>query len=278
MTTQIINGKKIRDKILEKVKKEISKLPFQPVFCDILVGEDPVSRQYVEMKARYAEKVGIKFYSAVFPFAITTKELVGEIKKINKLENICGIIIQLPLPETVDKRIVLDSVDVSLDVDCLGSLASENFYKNNNKIGFPTALACLRILDSLCLDFVNKNIVVVGQGELVGMPISALLSFRGLKIDTIVSDTKNKEIIIKNADVIISAVGRGKIVTGDMIKKGAIIIDAGTSESNGSVVGDVDIESVMNIASFVSPVPGGVGPVTVAMLLNNVLQVAKTKC
>lgn len=274
---QIIDGKKIRDDILEKIKKEVALLPFSPVFCDVLVGEDPVSIQYVSMKARYAEKVGIKFHRAVFPSTITTLELVKEIEKINKLENICGVIVQLPLPKALDKRAVLDSVDLNLDVDCLSSLASDNFYKNNNKIGFPTALACLKILDSLALDFKNKNIVVIGQGELVGRPISALLSFCGLEPKIITSNTENKEMIIKDADVVISGIGRGKYINGKMLKDGVILIDAGTSESDSGIEGDIDLESVKEKASFISPVPGGVGPVTVAMLLNNVLQVAKLK-
>lgn len=275
--TEIINGKKIREEILGKIKKEVELLSFQPLFCDVLVGEDPVSKQYVDMKARYAERVGIKFYNASFPSKITTSELIEEIKKINTLENMCGIIVQLPLPEHINRREVLDAIDSSLDVDCLGVVASEKFYKNENKIGFPTALSCMELLNSIHVDLKDKNIIVLGQGELVGRPVSALLRFSGIEPKIITSTTENKEILIKNADIIITGIGKGKYITGNMIKKDVIIIDAGTSESNASIVGDVDFESVKDVASFVSPVPGGVGPVTVAMLLNNVLQVAKEK-
>ena len=274
--TTIIDGRKISFELLEQIKKEIASLPFCPVFCDVLVGDNPASIQYVKMKAKKAESVGIKFHRAEFPEAISSEELIGEIKKLSKVPDICGIIVQIPLPKNFDKKVILDSVDPKLDVDCLGKIASQKFYENNNPIGFPTALACLAILDSINLDLTDKKIVVLGQGDLVGKPVAYLLHTRGLSVDIIRSKTENKEQIIKAADVIISGIGNGKYITGSMIKNGVVIIDAGTSESNGAIIGDVDLESVNGIASFVSPVPGGVGPVTVAMLLSNVLTVAKS--
>jgi len=286
--TIIIDGRKIRDEILAKIKKQVACLSFQPVFCDVLVGEDPVSAQYVNMKAKMAESVGIKFHQANFSETISTEKLIDEIKKINEIPNMCGIIVQLPLPKNFDKKTILDSVDPKLDADCLGSIASEKFYNGEINLGFPTALACMAILDFLKLDLNppagGKKIVVLGQGELVGKPVSALLRFRGFFPVTITRKTEDKENLIKQADVIISGMGNGKYITGDIIKKGAVLIDAGTSESlerssmgelNAGIIGDVDLESVKGVAGFVSPVPGGVGPVTVAMLLQNVLKVAQ---
>ena len=279
----IIDGRKLSKEILEKVKHEVALLPFQPVFCDVLVGGDSASAQYVRMKAQKAEGVGIKFHHADFPDSITTEELIKEIKVLNKIENMCGIIVQLPLPPHLDRRALLDAIDPHLDVDCLGTLAREKFFKNENPVGFPTALACMAILNylmnSLHLDLNppagGKNIVVLGQGDLVGKPVTALLRFAGIEPIIITRKTENKEQLLKEADVIISGIGHGKHITGDMIKQGVVLIDAGTSESNGGIVGDVDLESVKDVASYVSPVPGGVGPVTVAMLLQNVLTVAK---
>ena len=138
------------------------------------------------------------------------------------------------------------------------------------------ALACVAILDSLNLNLENKKIVVLGRGDLVGRPVTALLRFRGLEPVVIRSKTENKESLIKEADIIISGIGKGKYIRGNMIKKGMVLIDAGTSEGNSGIIGDVDLESVADVAGFVSPVPGGVGPVTVAMLLENVLYVAKS--
>ncbi|MFA6257909.1 MAG: bifunctional 5,10-methylenetetrahydrofolate dehydrogenase/5,10-methenyltetrahydrofolate cyclohydrolase [Candidatus Paceibacterota bacterium] len=279
---QIIDGKKIRDEILKKVKAEVGALSFKPVFCDVLVGNDPASLQYVQMKGRMAESVGISFHEADFSASISTEDLIKEIKVLNKIENMCGIIIQLPLPEHIDRQVVLDAIDSHLDVDCLGTIASEKFYSGVSPVGFPTALACMALLDSLNLNFEGKKIVVLGRGLLVGKPVAALLQFRNLFPEIIRSKTENKEELIKQADIIISGIGKGKYITGNMIKKGAVLIDAGTSEDNGSldarrsIVGDVDLESVKDVAEYVSPVPGGVGPVTVAMLLNNVLTVAKS--
>lgn len=275
---KIIDGRKIRDDILEKVKKEIQALSFKPVFCDVLVGENPASMQYVQMKERTAEAVGISFYQANFPESITTDDLIREINVLNNMKNMCGIIIQLPLPSHIEKQKVLDTINPNLDVDCLGKTNSEKFYtdyEEENDLVFPTALACMAILEFLDLDFKNKKIVVLGQGMLVGKPITTLLNYRNLNPISLNSQTENKEDIIKEADIIISGMGNGKYIIGSMIKDGVILIDAGTSESEGALVGDVDFESVKDIAGYISPVPGGVGPVTVAMLLNNVLKVAK---
>lgn len=274
---KIIDGRKIKDEILTEVKKEVLSLPFTPIFCDILVGDDASSVQYVRMKAKIAESVGIKFRTAEFPNSVTADELIEEIENLNKVPHMCGIIIQLPLPDHIDKQRVLDAIKPSLDVDCLGTLNSENFYNNTSEISFPTALACMKVLDSLNIDLSDKKILMLGQGSLVGKPVTHLLKERGLNVTTVNTKTTNTEELIKDADILISAIGQGKFIKGDMIKDQAVVIDAGTSEDNGAVVGDVDLESVINVASFVSPTPGGVGPVTVAILLRNVLQVAKNK-
>jgi methylenetetrahydrofolate dehydrogenase (NADP+)/methenyltetrahydrofolate cyclohydrolase len=274
---KIIDGKKIRDKILLKIKKEVASLSFQPVFCDVLVGKNKASVQYVKMKKENAEKIGIRFQYANFPASIKTEDLIKKIKILNKIPNICGIIVQLPLPRTLDRKKVLDAIDSKLDVDCLGTITSKKFYGGLTSVCSPAALACMELLDSTGVSLKGKKIVVLGQGDLVGKPVLALLKFRGFSPIIITSKSLNKKKLIKQADIVISGIGKGKYIIGDMIKKGAILIDAGTSESGNSIVGDIDFKSVKNIASFVSPVPGGVGPVTVAMLFNNVLNVAKNR-
>ncbi|MCX6751830.1 MAG: bifunctional 5,10-methylenetetrahydrofolate dehydrogenase/5,10-methenyltetrahydrofolate cyclohydrolase [Candidatus Nomurabacteria bacterium] len=274
--TTIIDGRKISKEILDEIKKEINSLSFQPVFCDVLVGDNSISRQYVNMKKHTAEEIGIHFHEAFFPSNITTENLVKEIEVLNKIPNMCGIIVQLPLPENLDQDKILNAVDSRLDVDCLNTITSEKFYNGDLSLGFPAALACIFLLDSINLSLKDKKIVVLGQGKLVGKPVSALLHLRGLTPEIISSQTENKEEILKKADVIISGMGKGQYIKGNMIKNGVIIIDAGTSELNSGIVGDVDLESVKDVAGFVSPVPGGVGPMTIAMLFRNILKVAKT--
>ena len=275
---KIIDGKEIAKDILEEIRDEVKNLDFTPIFCDVLVGTDPASIQYVRIKQKTAESIGIDFHNAFFRENITTEELVKEIKVLNNIENMCGIVVQLPLPSSVDTKLVLDAIDFRLDVDCLSTMSSKKFYEgniNNKSLIFPTALACMTIIDSLQIDLKDKKIVVLGQGQLVGKPITALLLSRGFNPMVIINTTTKKQEMIKDADLIISGIGKGKYITGDMLKEEVILIDAGTSESYSGIVGDVDSSSVLGKAGFISPVPGGVGPVTVAMLLRNVLIVAK---
>lgn len=274
---QRIDGKQLSKKILEQVKAEVELLPFQPVFCDVLVGDDPVSEQYVRMKERRARNVGIAVEEARFPENITTEELVQNIKILNAREHICGLIVQLPLPNHIDTQSVLDAIDPAIDVDILGKVSSEQFYLGEKTLIFPTARAVLHILNIINIDLSNKHILIMGEGKLVGKPVAYLLRQRGFAVSTITRDTQHPEIIMQQADVIISATGHDGLVTGEKVKQGVMIIDAGTSESHGGIVGDVDLNSVSEKATMVSPTPGGVGPVTVAMLLDNVVQVAKKK-
>ena len=268
---QIIDGRAVRDSILAKVKQRIAALPFKPLFCDVLVGDNDVSAQYVRMKDRIAESMGLKVVHGVFPGTITTEELIKELKRLGSLQNMAGLIVQLPLPLSIDTRAVLDAIPPNVDVDATGKVSSELFYAGKANYLFPTAAASVTLLDSLDLDLSKKKIVVVGRGMLVGRPVAHLLTSRGLEVATVDRDTPNPEEIFKSADVIITGVGKSKLINGSNIKKGVVIIDAGTSESNGSIVGDVDRETVEPLAGALSPVPGGVGPVTVSMLMQNVV-------
>jgi methylenetetrahydrofolate dehydrogenase (NADP+)/methenyltetrahydrofolate cyclohydrolase len=274
---EIIDGRKISKEILAEVKVKVKTLDFKPVFCDILVGNDLVSLKYVELKKKKALELGIDFYDANFTENITTEELILEIEKINKIENMCGIIVQLPLPSHLDTQKILDTIEPSLDVDCLGEELSNKFYNGDLFIAPPTALACEALLESLNLDLLKKKILIIGEGKLVGKPMANILKFKNYNFDIINSKSENQETLIKEADVLITGVGRGSLITGDMVKEGVIVIDAGTSEEDSVLVGDVDFDSVSTKASFVTPVPGGVGPVTVAMLFSNVLKVAYNK-
>ncbi len=273
----IIDGKKIRDNFLIEIKSQVKELKYVPLLCDITVGQDKLSNLYAKLKLKFAEQVGIKSKIINFREGVTTEELILKIEELNKKPNMAGIIVQLPLPRYIDKEKVLNSISRELDVDCLCKENSEAFYKGQGDFIFPTAKACIFILDEIGIDLTKKKIVVMGNGKLVGRPVTYLLEKRGYFVENITKENTYTQADIKSADVIISATGQANLITKDKVKEGAIIIDAGTSEENGSIKGDVDFDNVLGLASFITPSPGGVGPVTVAMLLLNVLQSAKKK-
>ena len=272
---EMINGNGIAQQILTKLMVEVKKFPFTPLFCDVIIGEDPVAQSYVKIKARRAEEIGLKFKLIQLPSSITTLDVVVQLKKIQQDPFLAGLIVQLPLPAQLDKFAILNAIDPRVDVDCLNAENAKSFYVGSVKLLPPTAAAVVSVLDSLKLDLKLLNILVIGQGELVGKPVTALLKNRGLAVTTSDNSTSNLKDLTSIADIIISATGQAKLITGNMIKSGVVLIDCGTSESAGSIVGDIDTESVAEKARYLAPVPGGIGPVTVAMLLQNVVEVAK---
>jgi len=274
---QIIDGRKIRDEILESLKARVAALSFTPIFCDVLVGDDPASAQYVRMKEKTAEGLGITVEHAAYPENISTEELISEIKRIAGLPHMSGLIIQLPLPAHIDQQAVLNAVPGTLDVDATGHEATERFYGGNPTFVYPTAAAVMAVLDSAGVSLAEKHVVMVGEGMLVGKPVAHLLKQRGVSVSVVNTSTSNPEDIFKSADVLISATGQANLISANMLKDDAVVVDAGTSETGAGVTGDVNTETLANWNGTLSPVPGGVGPVTVAMLMQNVVIAAESK-
>lgn len=279
----VFNGKEFSQSILADLKNRISLLNFVPEFSDILVGDNGPSVRYVNMKKRIAQDLGINFIDGNLDESCTTEDVVNKIKELSKRDNICGIIVQLPLPSHIDTQEVLNSVPLNLDVDGLSAEYSNLFYGSenfNNMFIMPTVSAVKKILDQANdTNLTGKSIAIVGQGRLVGKPITHLLKSSGAVIKTIDSSTDEdvKKEILKLADVIITAVGKPGIITGGDIKDGVIIIDAGTLEVENVLLGDTEFESASIKTSFITPTPGGVGPVTVACLMENVVINAENK-
>lgn len=273
----VIDGRKIADSILVGVSKDVANLGFVPVFCDVLVGEDPVSLSYVKIKGKTAERVGIEFSAVHLPATITQEALEQEVQRLGANSRMCGLIIQLPLPLHLERQTILDTIDTRIDVDCLSSVNISEFFNGRGAIHPPTAIAIMEVLRSTGVTLIEKKVVIVGNGNLVGKPIAELLRRHGVTFTVVDKNTPNMDDVARSADVLICGTGQPKIITGTMVKPGAIVVDAGTAEQNGGIVGDVDFESVAPVAGFISPVPGGVGPVTVACLLKNVATVAKKK-
>ncbi|MBT4120771.1 MAG: bifunctional 5,10-methylenetetrahydrofolate dehydrogenase/5,10-methenyltetrahydrofolate cyclohydrolase [Candidatus Magasanikbacteria bacterium] len=280
MKTNIIDGKKIADDILNRLKPEVALLHTKstdPKLVVVMVGEHKPSQTYIKKKQEASEKVGIEFALHKFPANIEKNKLIAEIKKIQKKENPSGLIIQLPLPEPLYTPEVLNAVDPSIDVDCL---TSENIGRLVMNTGFllpPTPYAVKRILKNIDVGIKGKNICIIGAGALVGKPLSIILSNKEATVTLCHKETKDIKKKCLESDIIITAVGKKDLLRGNMVKKGTVVIDTGIYFENKKMYGDVNFAEVSKKASHITPVPGGVGPITVALLLKNVITCAKRK-
>lgn len=262
----LIDGKKIAATILEDLKKEIREKNLQPKLAIILVGANPASVSYVNQKMKRGEEIGTLVEVFKFPETISVEEVKKQIIKLNQDKSVSGIIIQLPLPMNFDQNELLNLVISSKDVDGLGTLSP---FKP------ATPLAVMELLKRSEVLVKNKKVVVIGASDLVGKPVSSLLTQEDGLVTLIDINTPNPEAIIKEADILVVAIGVPKYVTPDMVKNGVVVIDVGITKTEEGLVGDVDFENVSPVASLITPVPGGVGPMTVAMLLSNVVRAAQ---
>ena len=274
----ILDGKKCSQEILDKIKEKVDALKNSnkrvPGLAVIIVGNNPASKIYVNSKVKACEKVG--FYSkAIFlDENISQAELLENIQALNNDENIDGILVQLPLPKHLNEDEICNAIDTSKDVD---GFKAENLGKvmlgKEDGMVPCTPQGIMYLLDSIKdINLYGMNGVVIGRSNIVGKPISSLLINRGVTTTVCNSRTKNIEDVLRNADIIVAALGKPKFLKENMVKEGAIIIDVGINRVDGKLCGDVDFENVSKLASFITPVPGGVGPMTIAMLLNNTLR------
>jgi len=273
---QYIDGEEIAKQLLKKTKRTVSLLKkrgITPRLVVVLVGDNKPSQTYVLKKQKAGESIGIIVDVYTFKKDIEEKTLIKELKSIQKKE-LHGMIIQLPLPKHLHTGRVLNTIDPSVDVDYLTYENLGKLLRNDQDMIPPTPGAILHILETLNVDVVGKNITLVGTGNLVGKPLSLLLMNRSASILTCNKQTKNLKKKCKQADIIITAVGKKDLIKKDMVKKGVIIIDAGVSFTQKKMHGDVDIKKVAKRASFITPTPGGVGPITVAKLIENTVIVA----
>jgi methylenetetrahydrofolate dehydrogenase (NADP+) / methenyltetrahydrofolate cyclohydrolase len=273
----IIDGRKIAEGILAELKSEVGRLTFRPKLIDVVVGEDPVTEQYVGIKARKAEEIGINFEIKRYPLNVSEDELTRDLRTLQDEPELCGLIVQLPLPEHLNKQAILNLIKPELDVDVITSMNLGRLLTGEAELMPATAGSIMAILESLKVDLSGKQVLVVGSGDLVGKPTAFLLMQKNATVTVANVETKDLASLSRAAEIVISGTGQPNLITADMVTEKTIVIDAGTAESGGGITGDVDFISVSKKAAFVSPVPGGVGPVTVAMLLSNVVSVAKAK-
>ena len=287
MTAKIIDGQaianQIQEEITEAVAARVAAGKSVPGLATVLVGGDPASAMYVKMKQKRCEKVGIKSFHVGLPADISQEELEAKVAELNADPNVNGILVQLPLPKGLDEERVLQTIDINKDVDGfhplnIGRLAQ----KGRTPVFLPaTPAGCIELLVRTGVKMEGANAVVLGRSNIVGMPVALLLVERNATVTICHSRTKDLPGVIRQADILIAAVGRAEMVKGDWLKEGVVIIDVGTNKIEADNdkgyewVGDVDYDEALEVAEAITPVPRGVGPMTIAMLLQNTLRAAE---
>ena len=274
MSYELIDGKLVASKIREEIKDRVAEIKSKhsriPGLAAILVGDDPASEIYVRNKRKACEDVGIYSEEHKLSGDIAQEDLLKLINRLNGDENINGILVQLPLPEHIDDSTVLNSVSPEKDVDGFHPINAGLLFEGKPRFIACTPHGIIKMLEFYDIDIEGKNAVVLGRSNIVGKPASMLLLQKNATVTICHSRTRNLDAVLKSADLIVAAIGRAHFVTSKMVKEGSIIIDVGINRlDDGKLVGDVDFENVKDIASYITPVPGGVGPMTITMLLWN---------
>jgi len=275
MSAIVIDGKKIALEIKNNISKDIKKSGRKLGLGTILVGDDPGSKAYVDGKHRDCEEVGISSIKINLPSTATEAEIINEVERLNNDSNCTGFIVQLPLPESVNTNKVLSKINPKKDADGLHPLNLGNLVLSNNSVIPCTPRAILEIFERYEINLSGSNLLIIGRGNTVGRPLSILLSQKPIDATVTLahSKSKNLESLMKNADILIAALGISHFVKPNMIKPGAVVIDVGITRSANGLLGDVD-PSVTEVASYFTPMPGGVGPLTRAMLLANLVELS----
>lgn len=272
----ILDGKALSEKRLEILKEQIEDAGLYPHLATVLVGQDPASQMYVRMKHRACERVGIGSVGIELPAEATTQEVLAAVNRLNNDCDIAGILVQLPLPARVDTERVIEAVLPAKDVDGFHPTNLGKLFSGHLAFVPCTPQGIMTILAEYGIETEGKNAVVVGRSVDVGRPMAALLLNANATVTICHSKTQNLPAIMRQADILVSAIGRANFVRGDMVKEGAVVVDVGINhDENGKLCGDVDFEAVKEKASAITPVPGGVGPMTIATLMENTFRAAR---
>lgn len=275
----LLNGKEVSQKTIDALKSKIS------VYIDsgsrtprldiILAGEDFASKKYVDMKMKRAEGIGIKAVLHKFEKNVSTEEIVTEIKRLNSDNRVDGVMVQLPLPKEINTDLVLESIDCNKDVDGLTSINLGKLFKNNpSAIAPATAKGILKLLEEYEIEIDGSKAVVIGRSDIVGLPTAAVLQNSNATVTVCHSHSKNLKEICKQADILVVGMGKAEYIDKGYVKEGATVIDVGTNRGkDDKLVGDVKFGSVKKVAGYITPVPGGVGPMTISSLLLNLFEI-----
>ncbi|HCW9451677.1 TPA: bifunctional methylenetetrahydrofolate dehydrogenase/methenyltetrahydrofolate cyclohydrolase FolD [Staphylococcus aureus] len=281
MVAKILDGKQIAKDYRQGLQDQVEALKekgFTPKLSVILVGNDGASQSYVISKKKAAEKIGMISEIVHLEETATEEEVLNELNRLNNDDSVSGILVQVPLPKQVSEQKILEAINPEKDVDGFHPINIGKLYIDEQTFVPCTPLGIMEILKHADIDLEGKNAVVIGRSHIVGQPVSKLLLQKNASVTILHSRSKDMASYLKDADVIVSAVGKPGLVTKDVVKEGAVIIDVGnTPDENGKLKGDVDYDAVKEIAGAITPVPGGVGPLTITMVLNNTLLAEKMR-
>ena len=273
---KLLKGKGIAEKILAEVKKDVKNRRIKPGLAVVLVGNNPASEIYVKLKAKAAKQVNIRFKLVRFKADTSENKIVSAIKKLNADKRINGIIVQLPLPQKFNKRKVISAIDPRKDVDGFHPINLKKFLAGKISVYPVFPLAIMKLLEASKVKLSDKKAVIIANSKEFGLVMRQALKLRRIKAKYIFSKNLEKNFdLLKGSDIVVTAMGKPGLIRGNMLKKDAVVIDGGINKTGKRVLGDGDFESVKSVASCLSPVPGGVGPVTIACLLKNVSNMAR---
>ncbi len=278
MAAQLLEGKVIAGKIKEDLKKEIENLSPKPKLVSIQVGENPASAVYIKSQQKNAEKLGIEYVLETLEANITEQALLEMIQGLNEDESVSGIIVQLPLPQGIDHRLVMSSIAPEKDAEGMHPENLGHLLLGDAQLAPCTAQAAMELIESTGVKLYGKEATIVGHSEIVGKPLSLLLLNKFVTTNVCHIATGERGVLpehVKSAEILVVAVGKAGLVKGDWIKEGAIVVDVGINRVGDKLVGDVEFEPAKERAGFITPVPGGVGPLTVTMLMRNVVNAFK---
>jgi len=268
---EILDGKKVAKEIMENVKKEIATLSEKPGLAVILIGEDPASEVYVNIKAKRCSSVGIESYKYRLNKDVSEEDVLIMIDQLNNDDKATGILVQMPIPKHISKNKIMNAVIPSKDVDGFHPMNIGRMILDEIYLQPCTPVGVIKLLDYYKIDLAGKGAVVIGNSPVVGNPVAQMLLKKGATVTICNRNTKDLKKHTLEADIIVSAVGKMNLVTADMIKEGVVIVDVGIVRHEGKIYGDVDFENVKDKCSYITPVPGGIGPMTVACLMENTL-------
>lgn len=271
----IMDGKSLKGEILSGLAEEVKALDKVPTLCVIQVGDDEASNVYINQKRKMCNDIGYNFIHEKYDDSITEDELLKNIERFNSNDNIDAILVQMPLPSGINEKSIQNAVNKYKDVDGLNDSNIVDLISGKSSLYPCTACGVISLLDKYGVILEGSNVVIVGRSSLVGMPLFHMLENRNATVTLCHSKTRNLQSITKNADIIISATGVKGLIKEDMVNNNTVVVDVGITRENGKLYGDVDFDSVSKKASLITPVPGGVGPMTIASLAQNVLKAYK---